>query len=410
MDIAMVAGIFALLFATSLVAWQLYRQRTTLADFTEATQANVDAIPQQFANTAARLLKEGLSPLLERTEKVVVRLEASATTVTDLNGSVNSNARQIASLTDVLKQTHQQFNSAVVTFDQALETLAEPGTVQAWLDALPGLANPLERVHRAIENSFAVNQSLVQKVQSILDEWAAQRGELERHSRSIADSVNNLAQDEILRRKNEEAQLLGQYELLAQQAERSATNLRELQTVVGELANRIELTQDEIRAIADQGRQLIDSTAGQLEQIIREQRGSGNIFKESSQVLRETTNTIANYHTLLGATLAQLSERVNQIGVEAHKWQADIRQTTNEQLKTLSDVYQKTLHDFHSRHLEVMGNLEKRHQQMLTEQEALYEQVKQQLASFPTHRQQWLQTVVLVGLLILGVVALVLGQ
>lgn len=420
METALVVGIFALFLMTGVVAWQVRGQKLTLTDFSDKLQANVETIPEEFAYVAGRQLKEGLVPVFEHAEQVVQQLAAVTVLAKDLTNSINTNAQQIDSLTKALEHTHGEFNTAVVTFDQALATLAEPGAVQMWLNNLPELVSPLSSIQDSIENSFETNRNIVVVVQGMLDEWVAQRGELERHSRSIADSVNSLAQDEIIRWKKEEELLNRQSEAMIEQATRSADGLGEVSVKLRDLAHLEEHTQDEIRRVSDLIERSINASHTSIEEltnIVRQEtnrltieyKASSETLRESTHALHQTTASLNDYLARLGRELLKLAEQLNRIGAETRNWQTQIEKDTRQQLSELSGAFHKSLTDFSERHLQIIANLEEHHQRMLADQEAINEQLKLALQHVPTRQQQWIQTGLLSVLIILGIIALIAG-
>jgi len=153
---------------------------------------------------------------------------------------IQESSRQALGACAAHTESTRGLSRAVGSFEGAIGTLADPGHLQDWVEALHGAVAPLDALRISLETHYAVSRGVLNSTGQVLEQWSAQRARVEESYLKVAEVLMTWSQNEEASRQEIERRILQRLQEQGAQSQLVAENLGALQTQIQAMANAVE--------------------------------------------------------------------------------------------------------------------------------------------------------------------------
>ncbi len=384
------SGLYVSILVKNLLESLLQSQRQTLND-----------LPKAFTDVAGQELSKKVAPIVQEVGGLSDSVGNLLTTLTDslqsseaqfkeANQVMSENASEIRQLRAALDESHTQFQQVVMT-------LAEPGTLQEWVQQLSLAVQPLHEVQARLDEYYHTNGSLVQSTEKLLTQWYGQHDTVARSSQQIATSLERWASGEMAKRNEFERHIRQYLKETGEKSQLLAGHLGDLQSEVHRLASAIANLETTSNNAVTAVNRLID-----LQKMVATDQ------QEVVNRLNQVATHLAEQQEGLSHKLGVVAHEVDTIGQSTRTWQEAIQQQVQLQLAEMGTSFQTTLQNFHTSHEQVLATLQNQNQQLIGDQRNALRQLLANMTELPKAQEQKKQNLLLSILLAVQVITLLL--
>ncbi|MBI4317675.1 MAG: hypothetical protein HY675_04225 [Chloroflexi bacterium] len=374
MDWTILVAAATVVTAVAVVSFGLFL-RTLLEQIVSSLESTRNALPQVFTETAAQEIAKGTTPLVQQMAQIASAFGQSK----DQLGTV---ADQVGNLQTMLYHSHRTFQSVVMT-------LAEPGSLQEWINALQGAVQPIREIHAEVNGHYQTNERLLATAGDLLTRWSSQAASVAEECERMSGLLATWTARESTSRTEIERRIVQRLEDNNHQSNLLARNFDGLKTEVARLAQSSENLHTSFQVMQD--------LLGQIA------RGETTLVTSQQTLVEElgrSTREIARREEAAVRQLAEPVERINQISKAVERWQADLQQSVQAQIATMASNMESLSSSTAARYQQTLAGLERDHKRLQADYDLLLEQVNRLAGELPTRRHQIEQNALLILVII----------
>lgn len=300
-------------------------------------------------------------------DQISAGLQPFAAKLAQTSSALADSQRQLQETTLQMQSVGTHFADSHQSFQKAVLTLAEPGTLQNFTDTLYQSIQPLHDIRSGINDHYHTNAQLQRVVSEVLHEWLIKQEKIGADFERIANVLDTWMTDEASSRREMMSRIVDQLQEVTRQRQEVASNLRELQREIRSLVGTTTTLRLGVSKTVDSVEHLIKSQQGIVE--------NQNMYLND---LRTITDSLSQTHIQMGMQINTTLERTNHV----------------------LDQYEETLGQFHTRHNETLTRLETQHNRLMAGQNDLIENASGIIDRLPTRQAQTWQIILLLLLVL----------
>lgn len=301
----------------------------------------------------AEEIQQGLQPFVVEMEQV--------------KSSLNDSKQQLEETTAKLQNVGTNFENSHSHFQDAIVTLAEPGTLQNFTNTLTESIHPLHDIRDGINDHYQANAQLQRTVSQILQQWLIQQTKVRKDFELIAEVLKRWSTEEEYSRREMTSKTVDHLKMVTQQSQTVADNMREMQGEIYRLAKETSTLKGTMK-----------DTVNSVSSLV----GLQNRVAKSQQLYLTDLKTIAD----------SLAQNYTQVSMQLN--------ATLEKSNHILGQYEQTVQEFHGRHGDILTKLEAQHDRLTNEQNRLLEKAHRVIGNLPTKQAQVWQIALLIMLVL----------